>query len=142
MHSLTEWFRLEGPSGGHLAESTCTSRLTSSHFVHTASKQLLKTSKDKDSTTRGNLHQHPVTRTVRKCLLMFRREPPVFQSVPTSSCSVTRHHWEEPASIFFTVALQIFLCLDETCHEPSPDYTVPASSACPEMRVAVVHSSS
>lgn len=142
MHSLTEWFSLEGTSGGHLTKSTSLSRLTSSHFVHTMSKQLLKMSKDKDSTTCGNLHQRLVTLIVRKCFLMFRREPPVFQSVPTSSCSVTRHHWEEPGSIFFTATLQIFVCLDETCHEPFPGYTVPAPSACPEMRVAVVPSSS
>jgi len=50
-HRTTEWLRLEGTSGDHLVQSTCSSRVIYSWLPRTVSRQFFNISKNSDSTT-------------------------------------------------------------------------------------------
>lgn len=82
--------RLEGISGGYLAQSLHSSRITYSHLPSTIPRQLLDVSNNRDATTfMGNLCQSAVTMTAKKYFLM---------SEGTSFVSICSHcflswHW-------------------------------------------------
>jgi len=88
-HRITGWLRLEGSSGGHLAQPS-SSRETPSRVPRTMSRWLWKISKEEIPQLLGSLCQCSVTYT--KVLLDVKRKPPVFQLVPKASCPGTGHH--------------------------------------------------
>lgn len=66
-----------------------------------------------------NLCRRLVTLTVKKHLLIFQRQRPVFQFEPSTSGSVAGHHWPEPGFILCAPSLQVFIYIDEIPPEPS-----------------------
>jgi len=60
-----------------------------------------------------------------------RKEPAVFQTVPTASCPVTGNHWKALGSLLFALSLQVFIDTDKI--PPSllfSKLTSPALSVC------------
>lgn len=72
----------------------------------------------KDTVSLGNLLQFSVSLTVKVCSCV-QMEPHMFQFVPTPSCPVTGHWWQEPGSIFFAAPLQMMIRVDKSLPELS-----------------------
>lgn len=70
-HRFRKGFRLEGNSGGHLIQASCSNRATESQLARTMSRQLLIIPKDEDfMVSLSNLFQyHPCN----KNLFVFRK---------------------------------------------------------------------
>jgi len=76
---MRELLRLEGTPGGHPVQNVYSSMFTESRFPRTMSRQLLKVSKDRESiSSLGNLLLCAVIFTVKKYLLILRRNQPYF----------------------------------------------------------------
>lgn len=135
----TEWFCLEGTSGGHFVWSPCSHRAFWSR-LHLP-RHLLSISKEKDSTASlGSLCHCLLTLTHKKKVPDLQRGSSVFQFMAIASSPVTGHHWKEPGSLFLVSSLQIFLTL---IRFPSwalsfPGWRVTALSAFPHRGVTLV----
>lgn len=101
---INDCLRLEPTSGGQLVQPLCSSWEIQSRAPRPMFRLLLKISKEETTTSMGNLYQCSVTCTLKKCFLMFKREP----NVPVCGPGTT-HHCKIPSSIFFAACLHVFI---------------------------------
>ena len=126
--TVTEGLTLEGTSGGHLVQSSYSSRAAQSWIPRTVSRCLWKISKVRKSTVfLGNLSQCSVTLRVKKFFSDVQREPPVFQFAPIASGPITGHHWKQPApSSLHSPSRYLYTLMWPYWAFSSPAWTVPA----------------